>query len=117
MTFMPAIDSSMIKAPALADRLVLSEASLAMLQLLAIPSLVSDISLPATSKVATCEAIISAPEEILSAGGFNPLDAAASHALCTAHHLRELERAWEQDSQQWAKKMACLLKVRINATY
>lgn len=27
------------------------------------------------------------------------------HALCNAHHLRELQRAWEQDGQQWAKKM------------
>ena len=25
------------------------------------------------------------------------------HSLCNAHHLRELERAYEQDSQQWAK--------------
>lgn len=31
------------------------------------------------------------------------------HALCNAHHLRELERAWEQDAQQWAKKMQALL--------
>jgi transposase len=27
------------------------------------------------------------------------------HSLCNAHHLRELERAWEQDGQHWAKKM------------
>jgi transposase len=27
------------------------------------------------------------------------------HALCNAHHLRELEYAWEKDGQQWAKKM------------
>ncbi len=27
------------------------------------------------------------------------------HCLCNAHHLRELERAWEQDGQKWAKKM------------
>jgi transposase len=31
------------------------------------------------------------------------------HALCNAHHLRELERAWEQDHQQWAKQMQALL--------
>jgi transposase len=32
-----------------------------------------------------------------------------THALCNAHHLRELERAWEQDQQQWAKQMQTLL--------
>ena len=32
-----------------------------------------------------------------------------THALCNAHHLRELERAWEQDEQQWAKQMKTLL--------
>ena len=31
------------------------------------------------------------------------------HALCNAHHLRELERAWEQDGQHWAKAMQALL--------
>lgn len=31
------------------------------------------------------------------------------HSLCNAHHLRELERAFEQDDQQWAKKMSKLL--------
>jgi transposase len=35
------------------------------------------------------------------------------HALCNAHHLRELERAWEQDKQQWAKQMQALL-LQIN---
>lgn len=32
-----------------------------------------------------------------------------THALCNAHHLRELERAWEQDGQRWAKQMQELL--------
>lgn len=31
------------------------------------------------------------------------------HALCNAHHLRELERAWEQDGQRWALTMQELL--------
>lgn len=31
------------------------------------------------------------------------------HALCNAHHLRELERAMEQDDQQWAERMQELL--------
>lgn len=31
------------------------------------------------------------------------------HALCNAHHLRELERAWEQDHQSWARDMQTLL--------
>jgi transposase len=33
-----------------------------------------------------------------------------THALCNAHHLRELERAWEQDGQRWAKAMQELLR-------
>jgi transposase len=32
------------------------------------------------------------------------------HCLCNAHHLRELERAWEQDGQNWAKQMKKLLE-------
>lgn len=32
------------------------------------------------------------------------------HALCNAHHIRELERSWEQDGMQWAKDMQVLLK-------
>jgi len=35
------------------------------------------------------------------------------HALCNAHHLRELERAWEQDKQKWAKQIRTLL-LKIN---
>ena len=31
------------------------------------------------------------------------------HALCNAHHLRELKRAYEQDDQQWAKSLELLL--------
>lgn len=31
------------------------------------------------------------------------------HALCNAHHLRELERVWEQDKQVWGKNMKMLL--------
>ncbi len=33
-----------------------------------------------------------------------------THALCNAHHLRELTRAWEQDGQSWAKNMEKLLR-------
>lgn len=36
------------------------------------------------------------------------------HVLCNAHHLRELERAYEQDNQKWAEKMKKLLE-EINA--
>ena len=36
-----------------------------------------------------------------------------THSLCNAHHLRELERAFEQDNQEWAKKMQLLL-LKIN---
>lgn len=32
------------------------------------------------------------------------------HSLCNAHHLRELERAFEQDGQLWAKEMIELLE-------
>ena len=31
------------------------------------------------------------------------------HALCNAHHLRELQRAWEQDNKHWAKQLKELL--------
>ena len=33
-----------------------------------------------------------------------------THALCNAHHLRELTRAWEQDGQHWAHDMKKLLE-------
>jgi transposase len=33
-----------------------------------------------------------------------------THALCNAHHLRELTRAEEQDGQKWAKKLGDLLE-------
>jgi transposase len=39
------------------------------------------------------------------------------HALCNAHHLRELERALEQDKQLWAGQMIALLKEINNATH
>jgi transposase len=37
------------------------------------------------------------------------------HSLCNAHHLRELEPAYEQDGKKWAKEMAELLET-INDT-
>ncbi len=39
-----------------------------------------------------------------------------AHALCNAHHLRELERALEQDKQLWAQSMIELLKEMNVAT-
>jgi transposase len=33
-----------------------------------------------------------------------------THALCNAHHIRELTRAWEQDDQQWAQRLQKLLE-------
>ena len=39
------------------------------------------------------------------------------HALCNAHHLRELERAVEQDKQKWAEQMIALLKEINKATH
>lgn len=38
------------------------------------------------------------------------------HVLCNAHHLRELERAWEHDGHRWAKKMQNLLLEINDAT-
>jgi len=32
------------------------------------------------------------------------------HSLCNAHHLRELTRSWEQDSQEWARSMQTFLE-------
>ncbi len=40
-----------------------------------------------------------------------------AHALCNAHHLRELERAWEQDGQQWAQRMSEWLKEANRAVH
>ncbi len=34
---------------------------------------------------------------------------ACTHSQYNANHLRELERAWEQDHQHWAKAMTALL--------
>ena len=39
------------------------------------------------------------------------------HALCNAHHLRELTRAFEQDRQQWAGRMHALLRLINRATH
>lgn len=36
-----------------------------------------------------------------------------THSLCNAHHIRELTRAWEQDSQYWAKRLREMLE-KIN---
>ena len=37
-----------------------------------------------------------------------------THSLCNAHHLRELEYAFEQDGQKWASAMQALL-LEINS--
>ena len=37
------------------------------------------------------------------------------YAPCNAHHLRELQRAWEQDSQKWAQRMQTLLCIMADS--
>jgi transposase len=37
------------------------------------------------------------------------------HSLCNAHHLRELQRAWEQDKQVWAQRMQTLLNIMTDS--
>ena len=39
------------------------------------------------------------------------------HALCNAHHLRELTRSWEQDEQEWAKSMQDFLEACNRAVH
>lgn len=39
------------------------------------------------------------------------------HALCNAHHLRELTRSWEQDNQKWAKEMQDFLEACNRAVH
>ena len=39
------------------------------------------------------------------------------HALCNAHHLRELTRSWEQDNQKWAKSMHDFLEACNRAVH
>lgn len=40
-----------------------------------------------------------------------------THCLCNAHHLRELERAWEEDHQTWAKSLQDLLVEMNNVVH
>ncbi len=37
------------------------------------------------------------------------------HSLCNTHHLRELQRAWEQDKQVWAQRMQALLNIMTDS--
>jgi len=40
-----------------------------------------------------------------------------THALCNAHHIRELQRAVEQDKKEWAKEMINLLEEMNNKVH
>ncbi|MGB5231488.1 MAG: transposase, partial [Desulfoprunum sp.] len=54
--------------------------------------------------------ILSGSQGILCHDHWKPyFNYGTAHALCNAHHLRELERAAEQDGQKWAKQMSELL--------
>lgn len=41
----------------------------------------------------------------------------SKHALCNAHHLRELTKVWEDDGHGWAKKMKELLNEASDAVH
>jgi len=40
-----------------------------------------------------------------------------THALCNAHHIRELQRVVDQDKKEWAKKLIDLLKEMNNSVH
>ena len=40
-----------------------------------------------------------------------------THALCNAHHIRELQRVVDQDKKEWAKEMIDLLKEMNNRVH
>jgi transposase len=68
-------------------------------------------------KIMLCAIIFEEPSRSATTAAAHSFQYGRAHALCNAHHLRELERAWEQDGQQWARQMNEFLRKANRAVH